>query len=368
MRVVEVERMRQRAVQEGRAGRACSARRRRTRRNCRPPCPSRGPRPGTMAVLSASCRARTMLPTRSSTRKRARFTTSGGSRSRLMSAVNCARSAVMPIGIGSSSVAATLAQTRTRRQGCRGTGRGRSSQRSPIRSPVGDTVSTAHETRPKGVMSGTDAEGSPPRADHRLRDAGEADADAGLHHRQRRAAVHAGQHVGHARRDHLGADLLRDRRRDHDRAGRLDGGALRPQEAVHRLHDRLHRSPPCCAARRSRWSRWSCFRLLQGMCGAALVPLSQATMLDIYPFEPPRPGDGDLRHGRDDGADHGADARRLSDRHVQLALGVLRQPAVRHPRDHRPAALHAEDAAAAGAALRLVPASPCWRSASARCR
>jgi DHA2 family multidrug resistance protein len=27
------------------------------------------------------------------------------------------------------------------------------------------------------------------------------------------------------------------------------------------------------------------FRVLQGICGAALVPLSQATMLDIYPFE-----------------------------------------------------------------------------------
>jgi DHA2 family multidrug resistance protein len=27
------------------------------------------------------------------------------------------------------------------------------------------------------------------------------------------------------------------------------------------------------------------FRILQGMCGAALAPLSQATMLDIYPFE-----------------------------------------------------------------------------------
>jgi len=27
------------------------------------------------------------------------------------------------------------------------------------------------------------------------------------------------------------------------------------------------------------------FRVLQGVCGAALVPLSQATMLDIYPFE-----------------------------------------------------------------------------------
>ena len=38
-------------------------------------------------MLSASCRARTMLPTRSSTRKRARVTTSGGSRSSRMSAV-----------------------------------------------------------------------------------------------------------------------------------------------------------------------------------------------------------------------------------------------------------------------------------------
>ncbi len=28
-----------------------------------------------------------------------------------------------------------------------------------------------------------------------------------------------------------------------------------------------------------------CFRFLQGICGAALIPLSQATMLDIYPFE-----------------------------------------------------------------------------------
>ena len=32
-------------------------------------------------------------------------------------------------------------------------------------------------------------------------------------------------------------------------------------------------------------SQMVCFRFLQGICGAALVPLSQATMLDIYPFE-----------------------------------------------------------------------------------
>ena len=40
------------------------------------------------------------------------------------------------------------------------------------------------------------------------------------------------------------------------------------------------------------------FRLLQGMFGAALVPLSQATMLDIYPFEQRGTGHGDLGHGR----------------------------------------------------------------------
>ena len=34
------------------------------------------------------------------------------------------------------------------------------------------------------------------------------------------------------------------------------------------------------------------FRLLQGMCGAALVPLSQATLLDIYPIEQRGPGTG----------------------------------------------------------------------------
>ena len=32
-------------------------------------------------------------------------------------------------------------------------------------------------------------------------------------------------------------------------------------------------------------SQMVCFRVLQGICGAALVPLSQATMLDIYPIE-----------------------------------------------------------------------------------
>ena len=58
------------------------------------------------------------------------------------------------------------------------------------------------------------------------------------------------------------------------------------------------------------------FRLLQGMFGAALVPLSQSVMLDTYPLEQRAQRDGDLGHGRDARADHGADARRLAHRAV----------------------------------------------------
>ena len=75
---------------------------------------------------------------------------------------------------------------------------------------------------------------------HHLRDGRLGDADAGFDHRQRGAAVHAGLAVGLARPGQLGADLLHRRRRDHDRAGRLDGGALRPQAAVRDLHRDVH--------------------------------------------------------------------------------------------------------------------------------
>ena len=52
------------------------------------------------------------------------------------------------------------------------------------------------------------------------------------------------------------------------------------------------------------------FRLLQGVFGAALVPLSQSVMLDAYSARAARLGHGDLGHGRDARPDHGADARR----------------------------------------------------------
>ena len=87
------------------------------------------------------------------------------------------------------------------------------------------------------------------------------------------------------------------------------------------------------------------FRLLQGMFGAALVPLSQSVMLDIYPPEQRGWAMGDLGHGRHDRPDHGADARRLADRELFLALGLPHQPAGRHRHRARPAGLHGRDRA-----------------------
>ena len=81
------------------------------------------------------------------------------------------------------------------------------------------------------------------------------------------------------------------------------------------------------------------FRLLQGLCGAALIPMSQAVLFDVYPPQ---------QHGRAMaiwgvgvvlGPMLGSDARRLADRRLQLALGVLHQRAVRHPRVARRAGL-----------------------------
>ena len=57
------------------------------------------------------------------------------------------------------------------------------------------------------------------------------------------------------------------------------------KSAVHHLRRRLHRRLAAVRAWRRTSSRWCCSRLLQGVFGAALVPLSQSVMLDSYPPE-----------------------------------------------------------------------------------
>ena len=108
------------------------------------------------------------------------------------------------------------------------------------------------------------------------------------------------------------------------------------------------------------------FRVLQGIFGAALVPLSPDRAARHQPEGGAWPGDGDLgrrHHGR---PDHRPDARRLADRDLQLALRVLRQPAGRRTGARRPDRLPAEVAAPRSAAS-TSSASPCSRSPSARC-
>jgi hypothetical protein len=94
-------------------------------------------------------------------------------------------------------------------------------------------------------------------------------------------ALYPGQRFGERRPDQLGADLLHRRGGDHDAAFGLPGQSLRPQaRALPRSS--ASSSPRCCAAFAQSLPQIVGFRLLQGLFGAALVPLSQSILLDIY--------------------------------------------------------------------------------------
>ena len=96
-----------------------------------------------------------------------------------------------------------------------------------------------------------------------------------------------------------------------------------------------------------------CFRILQGIFGAALVPLSQATMLDIYPFERRAQAMAIFGIGVNLGPILGPTLGGYLTADLQLALRVLRQPAVRRAGGRRAADLHAADAAAHRTEVRL---------------
>ena len=132
--------------------------------------------------------------------------------------------------------------------------------------------------------------------------------------------------------DHLGADLLHRRRGDHDADHRLALRPLRPQASCSSICvvGFVVASVLCGTA--FGLDEMVVFRILQGVFGAALVPLSQAVLLDINPREQHGQAMAIWGVGIMVGADHRADARRLADRQLQLALGVLHQPAGRHPR------------------------------------
>ncbi len=147
--------------------------------------------------------------------------------------------------------------------------------------------------------------------------------------------------------------VLHRRRRDHDRAGGLDRQPLRPQAHLHhllrRLHLRLRAVRPGAGHQPDGAVPSAAGRVRRGP-GAA-VAIGHARLLHAAGT---RQGDVDLGHGRDDGPDHGPLARRLADRDLFLALGVLRQPAVRRHHRARPDRLHGRDPEGYQPQIRLV--------------
>ena len=73
-------------------------------------------------------------------------------------------------------------------------------------------------------------------------------------------------------------------------------------------------------------------RVLQGIGGGALVPISQAVLLESFPPRETGRRHGHLRHGGGGRADPGPDAGRLDHRQLFLALDLLHQPAGGHLR------------------------------------
>ena len=85
------------------------------------------------------------------------------------------------------------------------------------------------------------------------------------------------------------------------------------------------------------------FRALQGVGGAFIVPLAQATLFDINPREKHGQAMALFGGGVMIGPILGTGARRLADRQLQLALGVPGQPTGRYPVLAADGALHAQD-------------------------
>ena len=131
----------------------------------------------------------------------------------------------------------------------------------------------------------------------------------------------------------------------------------------------LHARRRCSAASRRRCRCSSSFRILQGADRRRDAAAVAGGAARGVPAAGARQGDGLLgpRHRRR--ADSRAGARRLADRQLQLALGLLHQPAGRHR-------LAGDDAGSTSSIRRTCArerrasttgASACWRCGSARC-
>ena len=194
------------------------------------------------------------------------------------------------------------------------------------------------------------------RADHRLDHAGDDHAGRRQHDRQCRAAAYAGQPVGDAGPDRLGADLLHGLDGDHDAADRVARRTVRHQVRFPGLGARLH---GVFRAGRQR-DQPDAARDLPHRAGDLRRRAGAAVAIDAAVDQPAgtaRAGDGGVGHGGHARADHGTGGRRLADRKLRLALDFLHQPAGRPDRRDRHSAVHPVQPAEPARAVRFLRVS-----------
>ena len=150
-----------------------------------------------------------------------------------------------------------------------------------------------------------------------------------------------------------------------DAARRLLRRALRRAAHPGRVGDRLHHRLDA-VRRRPDAAQLVLFRTLQGVFGAALVPLSQALMMDAYPREEQGKAMAMWGVGTMLGPISGPTLGGWLTDEYHLALGVLHQPAGRHPVRVRPHDPGQEQGERHAAAVRPAGLHRCWRSPSAR--
>ena len=196
----------------------------------------------------------------------------------------------------------------------RGGGKGRKGGQPPAEPP-----------RPVAARASSRTAADPAR--HR-RGADRGAGSARHHHRQRGDPAYAGRLRRHGRPDHLGADLLYRRRRRGDAAHRLSLQMARAQAASAHRHHRLHRLlglvRPGVEPREH-----GAVPPGAGRVRRAARPLEPGDPARCLPAPPRRPGAGHFRSRHHGGAGDRARARRLSDRGLFLAHGVLHQRADR---------------------------------------
>ena len=217
--------------------------------------------------------------------------------------------------------------------------------RSPDRAEDGfeETARDRRRRRHRGTAAARIAvqPGALSRLDHHLGDAGDHHAGAGHHHRQCRAAPYAGHAVGHARTRWAGCSPPISSPPPSPFRSPAGWPANSAAASVFLISIFVFTVASALCGMAESLAQIVLFRFLQGVGGAALVPLSQAVLFDINPPKDFGRAMSIWGIGVTMGPILGPALGGWLTDNYQLALGVLHQPADRHAGLRRPVLHHA---------------------------